>query len=459
MLRSFVILLRVFVALFFVLATQSMAVAANNENVGKALKSLMAGPPVEMGSRFANANYESIKAFYGTRSFKPVWSRDSGPKGKAKALFAELRASVTHGLSPEFYGVSTLEKLMKSKVPADLARMDLLFTGALVEFSHDLLNGRLTNDTENRSNQIQPVQMAPADLVEQAAAAGNLRVMLGGIVGDDRRYVRLVSKMVEYQRIGSPGKWPSKPLPKDLDPTAESDHMLAVRRMLALTGDLEFQEMKSSGPIDRPLSDALARYQRRQGVASNGKLDARTIALLNTPLTTRVNLAKVNLERRRWQNRPANDNLLYLNLVDGQLKLLVNDKTTALVEVANDNGVPDLPTFYGDVVSIERLGSSSKPRIRLQFLRDKLAGDDTAKTGELVLDDTKGKARALLQQSLLAADQATLKKLGAGKKMKLATPVDLFVTYLTVWATRDGRIQFRPDVLNRDAGVMKRLGL
>ena len=109
--------------------------------------------------------------------------------------------------------------------------------------------------------------------------------------------------------------------------------------------------------------------------------------------------------------------------------------------------MPDLPTFYGDVVSIERLGSSSKPRIRLQFLRDKLAGDDTAKTGELVLDDTKGKARALLQQSLLAADKASLKKLGAGKKMKLAAPVDLFVTYLTVWATRDGRIQFRPDGL------------
>ena len=43
--------------------------------------------------------------------------------------------------------------------------------------------------------------------------------------------------------------------------------------------------------------------------------------------------------------------------------------------------------------------------------------------------------------------------------MKLSAPLDLFVTYLTVWATRDGKIQLRPDVLQRDEALIKAMGL
>lgn len=459
MLNKYVIWPRVFIAVFLILAAQTLARAAGNENVGKALKELMSGPPVEMGSQFANAHYESIKTFYGSRSFKPVWSRDSGPKGKAKALLAELRTSKAHGLSPQFYGYATLLELMKSKVPEDLARMDLLITGALVEFSHDLLNGRLTNDTKNRVNRVQPVQLQPAQLVEQAAAAGNLSVMLGGIVGDDRRYIRLVSKMVDYNRVVASGRWPKKPIPKDIDPGARSDHMRSVRLMLVLTGDLQFQEMKSNASVDRKLSDALARYQRRHGVEDNGELDAKTIELLNRPLADRVKLAKVNLERRRWQNRKAEGNLLYLNLVDGQLKLLVKDKTAAQISLSKDGDALETPTFYGKVVSVERAGSKSSPKIRLTFVQDKLSADEAERSGEFLLNDEGGAARTFLQKALDQSDQASFNKISIGKQMKLSNPVDLFVTYLTVWATRDGRIQFRADVEGRDAVVMKRLGL
>jgi murein L,D-transpeptidase YcbB/YkuD len=45
---------------------------------------------------------------------------------------------------------------------------------------------------------------------------------------------------------------------------------------------------------------------------------------------------------------------------------------------------------------------------------------------------------------------AEMKKTGARKDVRLATPVALHFVYITAWATQDGTIQFRRDLYNRD---------
>ena len=46
--------------------------------------------------------------------------------------------------------------------------------------------------------------------------------------------------------------------------------------------------------------------------------------------------------------------------------------------------------------------------------------------------------------------QAWVKKTGARKDVRLATPVPLHFVYITAWATEDGAIQFRRDLYDRD---------
>ena len=117
--------------------------AADNEAVGAEVAAIFASGKVETGSQAADAQIENVRAYYETRSFKPVWTRDSGPKGKAKALLAELKSSAVHALSPQFYNVPEIEQLMTASDPASLAKLDLLLTGSFVDFAGDLRNGRL----------------------------------------------------------------------------------------------------------------------------------------------------------------------------------------------------------------------------------------------------------------------------------------------------------------------------
>ncbi|MEP1208257.1 MAG: peptidoglycan-binding protein [Rhizobiaceae bacterium] len=437
-------------ALVLITCLSLTARAANNEAVGLALKELISNPNLKTGSATADANIADIKAFYASRSFKPIWSRDTGPKGKAKALLGELKASTVHGLLPDFYGVGEIANLMKSLEPADLARMDFLFSGALVDFSHDLLNGRLTNLASYERNRVDPVRLDPAALIEKAAAAGNLRTMLAEIVGDDRRYLRLVAKMIEYVRLEQSRHWPTK--------IGKAD-FAKLRRLLALTGDLPFDQMTKKGPIDATLSDAIRSYQGRMGLQADGKLGPATLEELNTPLSARIQRIKVNLERRRWQNRATDQKLFYLNMVDGQLKLTINDKTRALTGVSLGEAQHKLPTFYGTITGARSSDSNGQGNVELVYDAGESAGDGL-RFGSLVLNDGNQGAITLLEEAIDATDKAALAEFKSnGGELKLARPIDLFVTYLTVWATRNGKIQFRPDIFQRDAKVIDELGL
>lgn len=434
---------RLFFAFCLVLAAGSSSFAANNEAVGAAMKVLVAKPLVRTGSDVADANFESIKAFYGTRSFKPVWSRDSGPKGKAKALLGELRSSAVHGLSPSFYNVDEISKLMKSTDPADLARMDFLFTGALIDFSHDLFNGRTTNLGTLPSNMVEPVRMEPAELVEKAAYAGNLRVMLGELVGDDRRYLRLISKLFETVQLEQSKHWP-----KNVD----GQNIADLRKLLALSGDLPANLMVSKEGMDKPLRKAIADFQKRHGLQADGEPGPATLAEMNRPLSERVAKIQINIERRRWQNRPDEGTSLYFNLVDGQMKLTVEGKTVGLIPVVMDKTVEELPTFYGGVTAIERKGK----RILLSYSAPAMG--DAVRSIEL--DDSSGTGIDQLAKTVEAADRDAVKALSkADGKVELGTSRELFVTYLTAWATRKGDLNYREDIYGRDARVIKELGL
>jgi len=308
----------------------------------------------------------------------------------------------------------------------------------------------MTNKGGYGFDQVSPVRLDPAKLVEQAAAAGNLRTMLGKIVGDDRRYLRLVAKMVEYGRLDRPGIWPEK---------ASATDFMAIRKMLALTGELPFELMNSKAPMDEALFKALGHYQGRQGLKVSGEIDTATLEQLNLPLTERVRRIKANLERRRWQNRSSETKELYLNLVDGQLKLLENDKTRSLIAVGADEGHAKLPSFYGKVTGLSKTGVGSKSKIGLHYSGLTEAGK-TGQSGVFLIGNTDGKANEFLAMAIGSVDQAGLSTLDdSGEVMELSEPLELFVTYLTVWATRNGKIQFRPDIYNRDAALIEALGL
>ncbi|MEL6946967.1 MAG: peptidoglycan-binding protein, partial [Pseudomonadota bacterium] len=258
---------------------------------------------------------------------------------------------------------------------------------------------------------------------------------------------RLIAKMVEFKRLERNGFWPSG------DITASPKSM---RTALSITGDLPINQATKAGPMDAPLVAALKSYQARNGLAADGKLGPATAKALETPLSDRITKLKVNIERRRWQNREAAGNLLYLNLADTALKLVRDDKTVGEIAVVRDDALfRDLPTFYGQVTAITR---STGGNLALSFEAENanLALPPKAK---LVLGGNAAQNLSLLKPFMTEADGAKATAATLNEKIALAKPVPLFLTYLTAWATRDGTLQLRPDRYSRDGALKAKLGL
>ena len=99
----------------------------------------------------------------------------------------------------------------------------------------------------------------------------------------------------QYQRIVAAGGWPAIAAGNTLRPGDTSSDIAAIRRQLAITGDLS--SGGTSPTFDTEFQDGLARFQIRNGLRVSGFVDSRTIAALNVSAAERLKQLQTNLAR------------------------------------------------------------------------------------------------------------------------------------------------------------------
>lgn len=445
-------------ALLLVLGTAAAGRAADNEAVAAALEQLFEKEQSAAGSVVPDAYAEPFLRFYQSRAFKPIWTRDSGPKGKAKALLEELTISGANGLTPDFYNVDAIGALMQSSDPADLAKLDALLSGALIAFGNDLRNGHIGPDVPGSENAVEPVPLDPTELVTGAEAAADLRTYMGTLLIADFRYVRLLGKLSEFSRIAATGQWPAIDGDGAAIRAGKSDPRIKdIRRLLALSGDLPLSEMGGGAVLDEQVAAAISSYQQSHGLPITGAIDAVTLKDMSVPIEARIDQIKLNLERRRWQNHDLGADYVYINLADDSVKIVREDESLPEQDVTDATALKGLPTFFGEITGVAaRPDEGVSLTVRSAFV-DELG----SRTGERSIPISNPTALAinLLEDQ---ADGVTVDELLAAKtarSVEFARPVPLFVTYVTVWANGDGSVHFRPDKFGRDAKLAELLKL
>jgi murein L,D-transpeptidase YcbB/YkuD len=435
--------------------------AEDNAVVAEALRSLFQSGKADTGSQAANAALPSVREIYEIRDFKPIWVRDNGPKTKAKALLGELKVSRVHGLSPEFYHVTEIEALMGSTDSAELARLDMLLSGAVVEFGHDLANGRIGPDRAPLQNAVEPVAMTPAEYIAGAEAAENLRDFAGAVLTDDYRYVRLIAKLSEFTRIAASGQWPSIDANgQEIAPESRDPRMKDIRALLTLSGDLPIQQKDSGDVHDETSIQAVRDFQTRHGLEPSGTIDQATLAEMSVPIADRIRQIKINLERRRWQNRDLGEDSIYINLADSNVKIVHGGRSERFVTITNVGELGALPTFFGAVTGVEmRPGDTPEITLTVQSpFVERIGGQGSERT--IAITDAESVASDLL--ATRASPGTTLDELLASDSpatIEFGEPLPLFVTFVTAWANRDGSVHFRRDTHGRDAEIAKLLQL
>lgn len=438
------------IAIFFSFNLMLITLAnASNTEVGAIINSLFEDGKVDTGSIHLNQRMDELEAFYQARSFKPIWVRDDGPKGKANALLVELNRSLVHGLEPDFYRVITLNALMGSTKPDELAKLELLFSGALVDYGYDLSNGHVDYKIAPDQVQIIPIIRSITDVLDGAEQAGDLRGFVSSLLNVDDRYVRLLTKIAEMNRATASGLWPeiSSGIP-ELELGSSHPKIVGIRTYLMLMGDLNVADFAETDEFDDPLRQAVISFQSRQGFEMNGKLDRQTLDEIALPIESVIEKISINLERRRWQNREIGNKHVYLNLSDSQARLVIDAEKVGEFELVRQITDEQLPTLYGKIIRIG-LPKSGKG-LQLVIMAERPDGSQTEKYTIDLDGDTKELA------GLISGETGSYPN-AASEPVELSQPVNIFVTYVTAWANKDGSIHFRQDRYARDSKLEKYL--
>jgi murein L,D-transpeptidase YcbB/YkuD len=139
-------------SLLISLATSNNTSAAGNEAVAATIESFITMGSAVLADETDDQRLADIYLYYSDRDFKPIWTRDSGAKTKARVLLKVLKAAAEHGLDPKDYSIDEIEERISSTDPEQLAELDLLISDVFADYGRDLAKGRI--DPASTSSEI-----------------------------------------------------------------------------------------------------------------------------------------------------------------------------------------------------------------------------------------------------------------------------------------------------------------
>jgi L,D-transpeptidase YcbB len=320
--------------------------ASNNVAVGQQIEQIILNGESNIGSLEDDERLIQVFTYYADRSFKPIWVRDNGLKGKGKVLLAFLQNIENHGLREFKYRVDAIRDLVGDPHPRALAELEMLLTSAFIDLGRDLTRGRVDPTEVTRNNDIQlPREYGAAYLLDGAEQADDLQPYLASLMPQDERYHRLVEALARYRAIRDAGGWQPIPDGAVLKPGGTDVRLPLLRELLTTVGDLK--------PADRPVGEiyddvtvaAVKNFQMRHGLAEDGVIGPTTLEQMNKSVDDRIRQLEVNLERRRWLDREPAGFYVFVNLADQELKVMSGDETVHTARVVVGKTYHKTPVF------------------------------------------------------------------------------------------------------------------
>lgn len=265
---------------------------------------------------------EELLALYEPRDFQPLWT-----PGTARALVDFVQGMELDGLEPARYGAPVLDSLVGvwPREPGAAAGVDLVFSDALLQVTHDLRRGVVDPSALGPEWADTPRESPmPPDSVAALVSGGDLRRRLAALRPGHFIYQGLVGALARYRTLERLGGWPMVGEGPLLALDSISPRVPPLRVRLLRTGDLAPGGDSTSTRFDADLDAAVRRFQHRHGLNDDGVVGPSTRAALDVPVEERIRQLRLNLERARWVTPGLGPEYVAVNIA-GQRTYLVRD--------------------------------------------------------------------------------------------------------------------------------------
>ena len=251
-----------------------------------------------------------LTSFYGSIAGPTVWLDAYGRlSARAGAGLAIVQRAATDGLDPADYGTAELLEMATALAQATpistvhAAEFDVALSAGVLRYLRHLHLGRLDPRTLGWQLAV-PVEEDHdfAAVLREALDHNRLADVADDLSPPLVQYRSLREMLTRYRQLASdPAGLVAPTFTVTVRPGDACPGLPSLHRLLVRLGDLPAETPPpSSGIYDATMADAVARFQTRHGLESDGVIGRATAAALRVPLAWRVRQIELALERLRW---------------------------------------------------------------------------------------------------------------------------------------------------------------
>jgi len=273
-----------------------------------------------------------ITAFYRNRAYNYAWFDKDGLGEPAQILLDKLSQESIDGIAINPPYKDTLQNMFHvgdfTERPEHIrpdVNGELMLTGQYLLLAKKIWAGAYSKNLVTIGWNIPRKKLSYQELLDKSVDVKNLPQIESDILNPE--YLALRGALKKYRDLekisGDPVTFVK--LKKSLRPGDTSAMMAQVRQRLNLLGYLEKTEMNST--YDPLLITAVNRYKKSLGLKQDSIITNEMLTALSVPLKKRIEQIMVNLERFRWMpNHEKSDEFIFVNIPGYKLRYFENGK-------------------------------------------------------------------------------------------------------------------------------------
>lgn len=445
--------------------------------------------------------------FYQRRNFAFAWFDVNGQIEQAGNLYNRLQHLPLEGVQEKVPYINQLDSLMEaanSKDEKSRYSTELMLTGLYFYFAERVWGGI----DESKSRQID--WFLPRKKIDYDVWLDTLLQAPDAFSKTPepvyRQYHLLKRFLQTYRDIDTRYRWqPVKAEKKSYRKGDSGANISEIKDRLSVLGDL--QPTSKDEKFDSLLENGVKNFQKRFGMKEDGIIGPQMIRELNVSFQKRIQQIVVNMERSRWLPDAMQGDYLAVNIPEFKLHAYHDDSLVWTMNVVVGKSVNKTVIFSGNlkyvvfspywnvpssILKNEILPGIRKNKNYLQnhhmewngnsvrqkpgpwnslgqvkflfpnsfsiYLHDTpskgLFNDDKRafSHGCIRVAEPKKLAQYLLRKDPTWNDTNITRAMSSGKEqyVTLKEEVPVFIAYFTVWVDRQGKLNFRDDIYDRD---------
>jgi murein L,D-transpeptidase YcbB/YkuD len=450
---------------------------------------------------------KDIQSFYSNRKYAYAWFDENGLIEPANNLYNRISNVTEEGLPDKIPYKENLTGLMEANSieSRPLDSLEIMLTCQYLAYAKYVWQGLNDKDAKAIEWLLPRKKLSYTQLLDSLS---NKTLVSEPVF---RQYHLLKDYLKKYRDIQS-----NSPLPviktdkKKLELGDSGTVIVNIRKWLYTMGDIAANN--NSNTFDNELLEGVKQFQLRNGLKNDGIVGPGLIAEMNIPIERRIESIMINMERSRWVPEKLKKDYLLINIPEYKLHVIEDEKPIFSMNVVVGKSQNKTVIFNGDLkyvvfspywnIPASILKKETLPAIRRNpnylashnmewnggNVRQKPGPNNSLglvkflfpNTHAIYLHDTPSKSlfnesnRAFSHGCIRLAEPKKLATYllrkdpnwnetsitaamnsGKEKTVSLSKTIPVFIAYFTTWVNREGKINFRKDVYNRDSRMAK----